>query len=304
MSQTLRLVSLLCLLTGCDGIMPTNVIPGTVCHSDDDCDSQTSLRACVEGVCADPGCPSGTVYVGAGSFARGCDASDADCPASAQPLHTVQINHALCISTTELSVGQYRACVSAGRCPKSTELRCTLDLATWTESAGNNEALPMTCLLWSEAESACRFQGGRLPTEAEWEKAARGRDGRTYPWGRPQPLGCTAGVNYAGSGCLLQPWPAVSTSRQGAQLYSASRAVDMAGNVWEWVTDYYSDSTYRDCAMGCTDPLGPLSGVTRSRRGGGFQSSQWKELTTFWRDFHTPESARSDSQGARCIFPK
>lgn len=304
MSHALRFVSLLSLLTGCDGIMAANVIPGTACRSDDDCDSQAALRACLGGVCADPGCPAGTVYVGAGSFSRGCDAADPDCLASAQPLSTVQINHALCVSATELSVAQYRACVSAGRCPGSSALRCSLDLATWTESPAGNESLPMTCLLWSEAESACRFQGGRLPTEAEWEKAARGRDGRMYPWGRLQPLGCTSGANYAGPGCLNQPWSAVSSGRQGTQLYSASRAVDMAGNVWEWVTDYYADSAYKDCAMGCTDPLGPLSGVTRGRRGGGFQSTQFKELKAWWRDFHTPETARSDSQGARCVFPR
>ena len=113
-------------------------------------------------MCADPGCPVGTVYVGSGAFSQGCDAADSDCVASAQPLHTTLMDHAMCISMTELSVAQYRACTKAGRCPQSSALRCTADLATWTDAPGANESLPMTCLLWSEAEAACRFQGGRL----------------------------------------------------------------------------------------------------------------------------------------------
>jgi formylglycine-generating enzyme required for sulfatase activity len=242
--------------------------------------------------------------VGAGSYQRGCDPQDADCDISAQPLHTVRLDHSLCVSATELSVAQYRACGQAGSCPITTELRCTADLATWTAAPADGESLPMTCLLWSEAAAACLFLGGRLPTEAEWEKAARGLDHRKYPWGNVQPLGCGAGTNYAGGGCQGRAWPASTVGRKGVQLLSASGAVDMAGNVWEWVTDYYSATAYKECAAGCTDPLGPLSGVTRSRRGGGFQSSQFKELTASWRDFHTPESARSDSQGARCVFPR
>ena len=292
-------------LVGCDGIQKVAQDGPLSCHSDDDCAALPMQKACHAGFCADPGCPLGTAYVGAGPYIRGCDPIDPDCELGAQPLHTVTIDHGFCVSVTELQVQQYRQCVAAGACTKAPDLRCTQDLATWTESPGANEALPLTCLLWSEADAACRFLGGRLPTEAEWEKAARGRDARKYPWGNVQPLGCGSAVNYDGGGsCPGRPWSASSASRQGAQLFSAARAVDMAGNVWEWVTDYYSPLAYRDCATGCIDPLGPLSGTLRSRRGGGFQSSQWKELTTFWRDFHTPESARSDSQGARCIFPK
>ncbi|MBL9044749.1 MAG: SUMF1/EgtB/PvdO family nonheme iron enzyme [Myxococcales bacterium] len=292
-------------LLGCEGVPPASSSGMLPCNSDDDCASQAMLRACVSGSCADPGCPLGTVYVGSGSFSRGCGAGEPDCEISAQPLHSVRIDHSLCISATELSVAQYRACGESGACPLSTALRCTPDLATWTDRAGPFEALPMTCLLWSEAAAACRFLGGRLPTEAEWEKAARGLDRRRYPWGNVQPLGCTAGINYAGGGsCPGVPWPATTAARQGAQRFSASRAFDMAGNVWEWVTDYYSATAYQECQSGCTDPLGPVTGVVRSRRGGSFSSSQFKELTTFWRDFHTPEAARSDNQGARCVFPR
>ncbi len=289
---------------GCDGIHSVSQDGPLSCATDDDCAPLAVQKACRSRLCVDPACPAGTVYVGAGSFSRGCDAADADCDGSAQPLHTVTLDHGYCVSITELSVGQYRRCIESGRCAIARELRCSQDLATWTDAPGANEALPMTCLLWSEAEAACRFLGGRLPTEAEWEKAARGRDRRRYPWGSGQPLGCSSAVNYAGgASCPGRPWAAGSANRSGSQLYSAARALDMAGNVWEWVTDYYSETAYRDCAQGCVDPLGPTSGLVRGRRGGSFQSSQNKELTTFWRDFHTPEAARSDNQGARCIYP-
>ena len=275
----------------------------SVCLTDENCSKETENNACRLGQCVAPPCSAGTRYVGAGSFVRGCRADQADCESSSQPQHQVLIDHGFCVSITELQVQQYRRCVLAGICPSSVSLRCTLDWATWTENPGANETMPMTCLLWSEADTACRFLGGRLPTEAEWEKAARGGDERRYPWGNVQPLGCGSAVNYdAGGGCPNRPWSAITDGRKGAQLTAASGAVDMAGNVWEWVTDYYSQTAYQACERGCTDPLGPETGNLRSRRGGGFQSSKPQELSTFFRDYHLPQSARSDSQGARCIF--
>lgn len=277
----------------------------TPCRTDDDCASLAPKHACRHFVCQEPVCPAGSVYVGSGPFERGCNADETDCDKNAQPRHTVVIDHGFCASVTELQVGQYRQCIAQGGCPASHDLRCSADLATWTDVPAAQETMPMTCLLWSEALAACRFLGGRLPTEAEWEKLARGRDARLYPWGNVQPLGCGTALNYDGGGnCPDRPWPATPENRKGAQLSSPFSAVDLAGNVWEWVTDNYSETAYQDCASGCVDPIGPITGFLRCRRGGSYKSSRFQELTTFFRDFHTPEVARSDNQGARCIFPQ
>ena len=89
--------------------------------------------------------PSGTVYVGAGTFTRGCDADDAECEADAQPAHLVTLSRPFCLSVTELTVGQYRACVDKQACPAPAELRCSVDHASWTptQSGDRGELLPM-----------------------------------------------------------------------------------------------------------------------------------------------------------------
>lgn len=278
--------------------------PGPVeCTKDDDCDAQAVRRACRNQQCVDPGCPLGGTYVAAGAFTRGCGVNDTDCETSAQPVHAVTLTHSYCISRTELTVAQYRACATAGRCPAPPELRCSNDLATWTATPATSEQLPMSCLYYSEAAAACAYLGGRLPTEAEWEKAARGRDGRTFPWGRATPASCDQGINWGGTRCPGAPWTASTDNRGGAMLRSAAQAVDMAGNLWEWVADYYAEDAYSACSAGCVDPQGPPTGILRARRGGSFQSTQTKELRTWFREFDLPEMQRYDGNGVRCVFP-
>ncbi|MFO0573993.1 MAG: SUMF1/EgtB/PvdO family nonheme iron enzyme [Polyangia bacterium] len=295
---------------GCDG-GPAGAVPdggaAYACKGDDDCALQTTRRACVEGTCTAPSCPSGTVFVGAGTFTRGCDSDDAECEADARPAHLVTLSRPFCLSVTELTVGQYRACVDKQQCPAPAELRCSADHASWTptQSSDRGELLPMNCLLHSEAQAACRSLGGRLPTEAEWEKAARGPDRRPFPWGRSSPLACDQGANWVGlvEGCPGAPWPATAAQRTGTMTFSVSRAVDQAGNLWEWTADTYAADAYAACASGCTDPTGPAApGLVRVRRGGGYRSALMKELRTYYRDFHVPEAARSDDVGVRCVF--
>lgn len=298
--------ALLALLVGCFAEDPSlaPVDGGAAnCRSDDDCDAQPVLRACRNQQCVDPGCPLGGAYVGAGIFTRGCTSSDTDCDPNAQPVHAVTLTRSFCISRTELTVAQYRECTTAGQCPAPPELRCSNDLATWTPTPDTHEGLPMSCLFFSEAAAACAYLGGRLPTEAEWEKAARGRDRRAFSWGRAAPVGCDQGVNWAGTSCPGAPWEATEASRKGAMLRSAAYAVDMAGNLWEWTADYYAEDAYAACSSGCVDPQGPPTGVLRARRGGSFQSAQTKELRTWFREFSLPELQRYDGNGVRCVFP-
>lgn len=247
-------------------------------------------------------------YVGAGSFLRGCDAKEnsgmtVHCAPNAQPPHMVTLTQGFCIGKTEVSVAEYRRCVAAGACPAPPELVCAPLTATWRAQPGDEEQerMPINCLLHSEAKAVCAFlDGGRLPTEAEWEKAARGRDERRFPWGNAAPTDCSKGVNWGGGqDCQLELWPV--GSGRGPQALSASQALDMAGNLWEWVADWYSESAYMACRDGCTDPTGPDTGVVRVRRGGSYKSLKPQELRASFREFHLPELARSDMIGVRCV---
>jgi formylglycine-generating enzyme required for sulfatase activity len=143
-----------------------------------------------------------------------------------------------------VSNAQYQECVAAGAC---------------SAAACSGEANhPVICINWKQASAYARWVGGRLPTEAEWEKAARGTDARTYPWGN-QFDGSKLNVKGTGGHEKLAP---VGSYPAGASPYGA---LDMAGNVWEWVADYYGwyDDTYKN-------PTGPASGDYQMARGGAF----------------------------------
>ena len=139
------------------------------------------------------------------------------------------------IDRTEVTRAGYAACVAARRCkPVPGHLAGPI---------GSDGHLPVTGVSWFDARDYCGFTGGRLPTEAEWEKAARGTDGREFPWGGGEPQCDRANWgNFDGEGpCAGQnpgkPLP-VGRFPQGA---SPSGALDMAGNVWEWVADRYDE---------------------------------------------------------------
>lgn len=305
------LIAGLCGGIGCNGDEPG------ACRSDNDCAARGNQSACVVGSCTAPSCPAGSVYIPGGSFERGCSEMSPACARDAQPAHQVTLSRGFCLAPTELTVAEYRRCLASGACPMPSAqdpLRCSADGATWTESPGAAETLPMNCLLPAEAEAACRSlaPGGRLPTEAEWERAARSSDGRAFPWGAGMPIGCDQGVNFSGSGCTLRPWPAVlvegdgptQRKRTGAMEISAQAIVDLAGNVSEWVADVYAQDGYGPCALGCTDPAGPPptgASTLRVRRGGSFRSPV-AELLGYAREFHREAGPRSDLIGARCVL--
>ena len=284
--------------------------PAATCKTDDSCLSGDALR-CEAGRCVTPRCPSGTRYVPGGRYLRGCAATVEGCEASAQPQHTVTLTSGFCLAEHEASVAEYRSCLAAGSCPHPASpetlasLRCSSDRATFTIDASGDESLPMSCLLWAEAAAYCMASGGRLPTEAEWERAARGRDDRPFPWGRTAAVSCDQGTNFAGLGCAEQPWPTSSMDRSGVMQRGPFGHLDLAGNLSEWVADFFDPSAYASCGMACTDPTGPQadppSGV-RVRRGGAFLSPL-SELRSFAREFHRPQGPRSDLIGVRCAFP-
>jgi formylglycine-generating enzyme required for sulfatase activity len=192
------------------------------------------------------------VFVPAGDFTMGSPEGQGD--SDEHPEHTVYLD-AFYIDKTEVTAAQYQRCVEAGACSAtSTGSPCTYG------AAGKSDH-PINCVEWNQAVDFCRWAGKRLPTEAEWEKAARGTDGRVYPWGNEEP-DCGR-LNYQGSVCGTGITAPVASYPSGASPYGA---LDMAGNVWEWVADRYDGGYYAQSPR--NNPTGPGSDSLRVLRGG------------------------------------
>jgi formylglycine-generating enzyme required for sulfatase activity len=176
-------------------------------------------------------------------------------------------------------------------------LECTVGSPTWTGTSGDNEHRPITCLTWYEAYAFCIWDGGFLPTEAEWNYAAAGgSEQRVYPWSSP-PSSTTIDATYAVfcSGTFCTSENVGSRSPKGDARWGQA---DMAGNPWEWVLDYYDPAT---SAPPCVDCASLTSGARRVVRGGGYESSS-ASLRNSFRSAYEPED-RSGYIGARCARP-
>jgi serine/threonine protein kinase len=160
------------------------------------------------------------------------------------------------IDQTEVTNGMYALCVSAGKCNPPRENSSYSRSSYYGDSKYDN--YPVIKVDWDQAKTYCAWVGAELPTEAQWEKAARGEGGRVYPWGNNSPT-CDL-TNY---GYCIRNTTAVKSYESGKSLYGA---YDMAGNVWEWVNDWYGGTYYETSPS--SNPTGPSSGTYRILRGG------------------------------------
>jgi formylglycine-generating enzyme required for sulfatase activity/serine/threonine protein kinase len=261
-------------------------------------------------------CPEEMVQIPAGQFFMGSDLKDA--PDNEKPTHNVSVD-SVCMDLYEVSAKKYKACSDVGKCrrapsevewPKITPSERKTYSPLCTGSDPEKLDHPITCVTWEMADNFCKVNGGRLPTEAEWEFATRGPDGRIYPWGDDPPT--AAHLNACDAQCLA--WgkahkvdlKAMALGDDGFATtapvgkFPAGRSrfgpYDVVGNVWEWVADWYGE--YK--ADAAQNPQGPASAERKVIRGGAWNAGVETWLHPSFRYAQVP-NAQSYGIGFRCV---
>ncbi|MBM4127655.1 MAG: formylglycine-generating enzyme family protein [Nitrospira sp.] len=201
------------------------------------------------------------VLVPAGTFARGSSLGEDE-----KPVRQIYLN-AFYMDKFEVTVGQYAKYLDA------TEMEEPPDWSTMNQS--RHQRRPVVNVSWEDAVNYCKWAGKRLPTEAEWEKAARGTDGRIYPWGNEAPtrLHANYGRKDWDDHLALSPVGSFEAGKSPYGIY------DMAGNAWEWVFDWYGLDSYKQGPD--KNPIGPAKGEEKVVRGGS-----WLYVSDFLRSAH------------------
>lgn len=240
-------------------------------------------------------CSGGMCIVPAGEFWQGCDASvDTVCDSDEKPYHEVNVP-AFEIDKYEVTVDLYGDCVTGGGCTASTGTSSYCNQG----KAGKGEH-PMNCITWDQAGEYCAWAGKRLCSESEWEKASRGTDGRKYPWGNETATCDYAVMDEGGDGCGTDSTWAVGSKPAGVSPYGA---LDMSGNVWEWVEDDWH-SNYTGAPTNGTAWVENPRASSRVARGGSFGDYVYDyHLRSSYRDYGDP-AYYYGSIGARCCRSK
>jgi len=243
-------------------------------------------------------CNKTECFITEGLFNMGCNqAVDKECKSYENPYHKITLK-SYAIDKYEVTSDSYKKCVDAGKCtndnvaePKykmvSDDPACNLG----AEGKGDH---PMNCVNWYGAKAYCEWLGKRLPTEAEWEKAARGTLGKVYPWGNEEATCDFAVMSGGPSNCIAAGTMSVGLKPSGVSPYGV---YDMSGNVSEWVNDWFTSDFYSSSSK--NDPKGPSNGTVRVLRGGSWECIASSLLRTSARISVTPDSF-SYGYGFRC----
>ena len=235
------------------------------------------------------------VYIPEGQYMIGSLDSDPYAWINEKPQHKVDLS-SYWMDKTLVTNAMYAICVQEGACPEHK-----MDISYTRDSYYGDvefDKYPVIYVTWDEAQTYCAWAGRKLPTEAQWEVAARGTDGRKYPWGNSPPscsllnYTVTLSMNFGLSNTCTGDTTAVGKYPQGASPYGL---LDMAGNVWEWVTDWLGSNYLVEPHE---NPLGPTTGELRVIRG-GFYFDDAKYVRATMRTGHDPNDA-TDYIGFRC----
>lgn len=202
------------------------------------------------------------VFVPAGVFWRGSDDSDLQSRQGEKPMQAIYLD-AFWIDQSEVTNAMYAGCVREGACTEPSQTSSHRNMFYYGQAAFDE--YPVIHVSWEDAERYCSWAGRRLPSEAEWEKAARGVDGRIYPWGNEPASGRLANYdNQVGDTTRVGSYPA------GASPYGV---LDMSGNAAEWVADWFDMQYYLSSRV--INPDGPETGQFRVQRGGSWLSQSY-----------------------------
>jgi formylglycine-generating enzyme required for sulfatase activity/tRNA A-37 threonylcarbamoyl transferase component Bud32 len=258
-------------------------------------------------------CPAGTVLITGAKLFMGAR----DLTPDTKPPHEVTLS-SFCLDKTEVTTRAYLACVEKGECERPPSKVSWPGITPAQEklysglcNADQKDRLdhPINCVAWAMADNFCKKRGARLPTEAEWELAARGSVQRRYPWGDEPPSPKL--LNACGAECTK--WFAAAGERHSSMYEgddgfsttapvgsfpagaSAAGVLDLAGNVWEWTADWYAPYS----ADPAVDPRGPATGTQRVVRGGDFTGFQadWARPAYRWK---TDPDTFNHAIGFRC----
>jgi formylglycine-generating enzyme required for sulfatase activity len=255
--------------------------------------------------------PEGMAFIPGGVFRMGTkDTRGGTSYAEELPAHDVEVD-GFFMDRYEVTNAQYRQCVTAGQCPAAhyDDGTCfsRVTITGWekgeVDSAFQEDTKPVICIDWPQAQAYCEFRGKRLPTEAEWEKAAVGPEG--YKWAFGNQFDGTR-VNYCDKNCRLPGRDTQSNNRYKTTvpvgMYRAYGygLYDMSGNVVEWVADWYDPNFYAKPESRQKNPENRESGGLRVARGGSWATSNAESLRATFRFRYGP-TVRTAFVGVRCV---